>query len=59
MADWRDVMNARAEAEKLAREVPESPLSTNDPGLMYAMLAVRAEIRALGILLDYARGDAR
>lgn len=59
MADWRDVMNARSEADKYAREVPESPLSTNDPGLMYAVLALRLEIRALATLIDYARGDAR
>jgi hypothetical protein len=59
MSDWLDVMAARHAADKVAREVPESNLSTNDPGIMYAILAVRLEIRALATLLDYARSDAR
>lgn len=45
------VSGAWAAADE-AGDVAEGPLSTNDPGLMYAMLALRWELRALALILE-------
>lgn len=42
---------ARKAAEEYAR-LACTPLSTNDPGLMWATLAVASELRALALLLQ-------
>lgn len=56
MADWRDVMTARADADAAA-ELAETaaPLPGLEP-LVDAVLAVRLELRALGMIVDYAKG---
>jgi hypothetical protein len=49
---------ARAASEEYAR-LGCLPMSTNDPGLMWATLAVAAELRALGLILEAARETER
>lgn len=44
---------ARAAAEEYAR-LACTPMSTNDPGLMWATLAVASELRALTLILEDA-----
>jgi hypothetical protein len=46
---------ARAAAEEYAR-LACTPTSTNDPGLMWATLAVAAELRALTLILEATHG---
>ena len=66
MADWRDVMNARSEADAARSDVDAyggrlEDTGTGDPALA-TMLAARAiclELRALAMLIDHSRGDAR
>ena len=61
MSDWRDVMEARAEADVLARQAAgwlTAPGCTLD-ALVVAIFALRLEVRALAVVIDFARGDAR
>lgn len=46
---------ARAAAEEYAR-LANTPMSTNDPGLMWATLAVASELRALTLILEGTLG---
>jgi len=66
MADWRDVMHARSEADSARSDVDAYGGRLEDTGtgdaVLATMLAARAiclELRALGMLIDHARGDAR
>lgn len=59
MADWRDVMRAREEADEEARTYIGSTLTTNDPGVCMCLLALKHEIRALATLLDFHYDDKR
>lgn len=45
------VSEARAKADEYVRVV-DSPLSTNDPGITYATLALQAELRALALMVE-------
>lgn len=47
------LVEARNASEEYAR-LACSPMSTNDPGLMWATLAVAAELRALSYILEAA-----
>ena len=66
MSDWRDVMEAR-EAAKRAQDLVarrEDAETNGSPphgnaDLLLCTLAICREIRALAVLIDYARGDAR
>lgn len=58
MSDWRDVMEARSAAEDNARKaIANTQLQTF--ATVHALLAVAAEIRALGVTLDYVTGDVQ
>jgi hypothetical protein len=65
MADWRDVMAAWSEADSARSDVDAyggrlEDTGTGDPALA-TMLAARAiclELRALGTIIDYARGGS-
>jgi hypothetical protein len=66
MADWRDVMYARSEADSARSDVDAYGGRIEDTGTgdaaLATMLGARAiclELRALGMLIDHARGDAR
>lgn len=66
MADWRDVMHARSEADAALSSADSyggqiEDGRTGDPALasLVAARAVCLELRALGTLIDHARGDAR
>ncbi len=48
------VDEARAASAEYAR-LACTPLSTNDPGLMWATLAVAAELRALSLVIQQRR----
>ena len=48
---WDTYEKAQGAATEYAK-VATSPLSTNDPGLTFAMLAVAAQLRALTFAVD-------
>lgn len=61
MADWRDVMNARSEADAAQRDadayagaLEDADRTDNGLGLMLAARAICLELRALGTTLDYS-----
>jgi hypothetical protein len=61
MADWRDVMDARAEADsalgafdRLIEQADQSSLAEATALVGLTMQALCLELRALGTLLDYA-----
>lgn len=63
MADWRDVTEAQTDARAAARELvaymetlPEGPVARETYAHALATLAICAELRALGTMLDYAVG---
>lgn len=53
MADWRDVMEARGEADRIASTAVDARTPDAD-AYIAALLAIRAELRALGTMIDYA-----
>lgn len=54
MADWRDVMEARREADEAGKHARERVSHAN--GLAIAITAIQLEIRALATLIDYRIG---
>jgi len=54
MADWRDVMRTRHDADEAANQwFVAATLTTNDPGICGMLEALRLELRALATALDY------
>lgn len=65
MADWRDVMEARHNADAALSDVnayggslEDGDRSDNGLGQLLAARALCLELRALGTLIDHARGDS-
>lgn len=67
MSDWRDVMNARGEADAALSDASsygglvEDGRRTGDLSIatLLATRAIALELRALATLIDHARGDAQ
>jgi hypothetical protein len=65
MADWRDVMDARAASAAALNAVNvyggqvEDGDRHGDLGMLLAATAICLELRALATLIDHARSDAR
>lgn len=66
MSDWRDVMEARADASATlvtalrhadSKPVRESGASVLIAALTFSTSAICAELRALGTTIDYAAGN--
>lgn len=52
MADWREVMAARAHTDEMKRSAVSSQMSSNEM-IVYSNLAVAAAVQELGMMLDY------
>lgn len=53
MADFRDVMLARAAADDAARKAISDPRVKDDEAELFSAESIRLELRALGLTLDY------
>jgi len=59
MADWRDVMRARDDADLIAAKAEDCAREAEMVSAAYALLAVKQELRALGVTIDYALREHR